>query len=281
MNTAGKNNKKTVRNIVIFAIVVLLIGWVGHGLDVILGNPSAGSLGMLLWLVTPLGTCLLLRGFTGGGWRGFGIKPNFRGNLMGYSVAVFVFPVITTLILIIGRLSRFIVFPDFSSGTVGVILQVFLLGLLPAFFKNIFEEFAWRGYLTPKVHSLNLNDYTGHLIVGLIWAFWHIPYYLFFLDRIILRDYTTLNLATFIPMALLTIVSYSLVFGEIRLLTNSLWPVVLMHAIEDALVNPLLVEGFVKVKPGAEFFFSPGVSVLVIIFFSATGILVHKLRHEK
>jgi len=65
------------------------------------------------------------------------------------------------------------------------------------------------------------------------------------------------------------------------LLTNSLWPVLLMHAIEDALVNPLLVEGFVKVKPEAEFFFSPGVSVLVIIFFITIGIFLHKLRHEK
>jgi membrane protease YdiL (CAAX protease family) len=224
---------------------------------------------------------LLLRGFSGGGWKDFGVKLNFRGNLMGYSIAVFIFPVITILILIIGKFSGFVGFPDFSSGTLGVVLQISLLGFLPAFFKNIFEEFAWRGYLTPKVHSLNLNDYTGHLMVGLIWAFWHIPYYLFFLDKVILRDYTTLNLATFVPLALLAIVSYSLVFGEIRLLTNSIWPVVLMHAVEDALVNPLLVEKFIKFEPGMDLFFSPGVSFLVIIFFSVTGILIHKLRHGK
>jgi membrane protease YdiL (CAAX protease family) len=281
MNGADQSRRITIRNITIFGIAVLSVGWIGHGLDVLMKNPSSESLGMLLWIVTPLGVCLLLRAFAGGGWRDFGIKLNFKGNLMGYSIAVLVFPVVTAIILIIGKVSGFILFPDFSIGAFGAFLQVFALALLPGFFKNIFEEFAWRGYLTPKVHSLRLNDYAGHLIVGLIWALWHIPYYLFFLDRALLKNYTTLSLAVFIPLALLTIVSYSLVFGEIRLLTNSIWPVLLMHAIEDALVNPLLVEEFVKVKPEAEFFFSPGVSVLVIIFFATTGIFLHKLRHGK
>jgi membrane protease YdiL (CAAX protease family) len=281
MDDEDLKKKKTVRNIAIFAVVVISIGWVGHGLDVLLGNPSSGSLGMLLWIGTPLGVCFLLRVFGGGGWKDFGIKLNFKGNLLGYSIAILVFPVITTLILIIGKFAKFVTFPSFFSGTLGVILQVFMLGLLPAFFKNIFEEFAWRGYLTPKVYALNINDYAGHLIVGLIWALWHIPYYLFFLDRVVFRDYTTLSLALFIPMALMTILSYSLVFGEIRLMTNSLWPVVLMHAIEDALVNPLLIEGFIKIKPGMDLFFSPGVSIMVIVFFGLAGVLIHRLRSKK
>jgi membrane protease YdiL (CAAX protease family) len=281
MNIANRSKKITIRNLAIFVIAVLSIGWIGHGLDVLMGNPPSESLGMLLWIVTPLGACLLLRTFAGGGWKDFGIKLNYKGNYLGYVIAVLVFPVVTAIILIIGRVSGFILFSDFSIGALGAFVRVFALALLPGFFKNIFEEFAWRGYLTPKVHSLRLNDYAGHLIVGLIWALWHIPYYLFFLDRALLKDYTALNLATFIPLALVTIMSYALVFGEIRLLTNSIWPVLLMHAIEDALVNPLLVEEFIKVKPEAEFFFSPGVSVLVIIFFSAVGIFLHKLRREK
>ncbi len=281
MNTVNKDKKNTIRNLTIFTITVLSVGWIGHGLDVLLGNPSSGSLGMLLWIITPLGACFVLRSFAGGGWKDFGIKLNFKGNQLGYSIAILVFPIVTALILIIGKVTGFILFSDFSPGALGIFLRVFVLALLPGFFKNIFEEFAWRGYLTPKVHSLRLNDYAGHLIVGLIWAFWHIPYFLFFLDRALLRGYTTLNLATFIPLALVTIMSYSLVYGEIRLLTNSIWPVLLMHAIEDALVNPILVEGFVKIKPGMDFFFSPGVSILVIIFFTTIGVFLHKLRHGK
>ena len=60
-----------------------------------------------------------------------------------------------------------VAFPDIS---VARLVAVFAAGFAPSFIKNVFEECAWRGYLTPKVHSLGLNDYVGHAIVGLIWA---------------------------------------------------------------------------------------------------------------
>ena len=281
MKTRNDTKKNTIHNLIIFTIAVLSIGWIGHGLDALLDNPSSESLGMLLWIVTPLGACLLLRGFAGDGWKDFGIRLNFKGNLIWYVVSLLVFPVVTGLILTIGKVSGFISFPNSILNTLISFLPVFTLALIPGFFKNIFEESAWRGYLTPRVFSLNLNDYAGHIIVGLIWALWHVPYYLFFLNRTILRDYTTLNLATFIPLALITIVAYSFVFGEIRLITGSIWPAVLMHAVEDALVNPLIIEEFIKIKPGMDIVFSPGVSILAIVFFSASGISLLKLRTSR
>ncbi len=278
MKTKNQTRKNTIHNLIIFTIAVLSIGWIGHGLDVLLDNPSSESLGMLLWIITPLGACLLLRGFSGDGWKDFGIRLNFKGNLIWYVVSILIFPVVTGLILAIGKVSCFIFFPTPLSETLVSFLPVFTLALIPGFFKNIFEESAWRGYLTPRIFSLDLNDYTGHIIVGLIWALWHVPYYLYFLNRTILRDYTTLNTAAFIPLALLTIVAYSFAFGEIRLLTGSIWPAVLMHAVEDALVNPLITEDFIKIKPGMDIIFSPGVSILAIFFFALSGISLRKLR---
>jgi membrane protease YdiL (CAAX protease family) len=32
--------------------------------------------------------------------------------------------------------------------------------------KNIFEEFSWRGYLTPKLIDLNINDWLVYIIFG-------------------------------------------------------------------------------------------------------------------
>jgi membrane protease YdiL (CAAX protease family) len=281
MNELNNSKRNIIRNLTIFTVTVLLVGWIGHWVDVLLGNPSSGSLGMLIWIVTPLVACLILRAFAGGGWRDFGVALNFKKNIFGYIFSILIFPFIAIFILVVGKISGSISFPDFSSGALVTFLQVFTLGLLPAFFKNIFEEFAWRGYLTPKVYSLKLNDYVGHLIVGLIWALWHIPYFLFFLDRVIIRDYTSLSLVVFVPLALVVIISYSLVFGEIRLLTNSIWPVVLMHAVEDAFINPLLVEKYIEIKPGMDLFFSPGVSILVVILFIVTGIFLHRLRCAK
>ena len=48
------------------------------------------------------------------------------------------------------------------------------------FIKNIFEEFSWRGYLTPKLIELKLNDWFIYIISGLVWALWHAAYYLVF-----------------------------------------------------------------------------------------------------
>jgi len=80
MNIKNQSNRTTVRNLTIFIIVVLAIGWIGRGLDILMGNATSESLGMLLWLITPIGISLLLRAFAGDGWKDFGIKLNFKGN---------------------------------------------------------------------------------------------------------------------------------------------------------------------------------------------------------
>lgn len=170
MNIKTQNNRKTVRNLTIFIIPVLVSGWLGRGLDVLMGNPSAESLGMLVWIITPLGVTLLLRTFAGDGWKDFGIKPNFRGNGLWYVVSILVFPVLTALVLIVGGGLGWVRFPNLSLNSFSLLLQAFALGLLPQFIKNIFEEAPWRGYLAPKVYSLGLNDFVGHAIVGLVWG---------------------------------------------------------------------------------------------------------------
>jgi hypothetical protein len=222
-----------------------------------------------------------LRAFAGDGWKDFGIKPNFRGNLTWYVVALLVFPVLTALVLIIGSGLGLITFPNFSMSALGLILQAFALGLLPQFIKNIFEEGAWRGYLAPKIFSFRPNDFVGHLIVGFVWGAWHIPYFLFFLDRSTIQGYTTLNLAVFIPLAIVTMMSWAMVFGEIRLLTNSIWPALLMHMVEDAFLNQLFTEHHIQIIPGTDWLVSPMNGLISIFFFIAIGVGLRQLRKRK
>ena len=94
------NTGKTIRNLVLFTIVVLSIGFIGRGLDVQMGNPPSESLGMLIWLVVPSVFSLLLRAFGGDGWKDFGIKPNFKGNDGYYVIALLVYPFLTLLTLL-------------------------------------------------------------------------------------------------------------------------------------------------------------------------------------
>lgn len=281
MKSQNVRNRTTIRNLGIFVVFVLASGWLGRGLDVGMGNPSVESLGMLLWIITPLVLTLLLRTFAGDGWNDFGIRPNIKENWVWYGVALLVFPVMTALVLVIGGGLGFITFPGFSPSALGLLLQAFALGLLPQFIKNIFEEAPWRGYLAPKVYSLGLNDFVGHAIVGLVWGAWHIPYYLFFLDRAVLADFTTLDLAVYIPLAIGVMVSWSIVYGEIRLLTNSFWPAVLMHMVEDAFLIQLFIGKHIQITPGTDWLVSPMNGLLMSALFIALGIGLRQLRKRR
>ena len=281
MNIQRQSNRITIRNLAIFSSVVLSIGWIGRGLDVLMDNPASEGLGILLWITTPLGACLLLRAFAGDGWKDFGFKPNFKGNVSWYIIALLVYPVLTTLVLATGSCLGLITFPNFSLYMLGLILQAFAVGVLPQFIKNIFEEAAWRGYLAPKVYSLGLNDFVGHLIVGLVWGAWHIPYYLFFLDRAVLQNFTTLDLAAFIPSSIVVMISWAMVYGEIRLLTNSFWPAVLMHMVEDAFLNQLFTEHHIQIIPGTDWLISPVNGLISILLFIALAVGLRRLRMRK
>lgn len=281
MNVQIKNNRKTVRNVIIFTTIVLTIGWIGRGLDVKLGNPATEGLGILLWISIPLLASLLLRAFAGDGWRDFGIKPNFKGNAVWYVLAFLVYPFTTVLILIVGRSSGLIAFPNASMNSFGLVFSAFALALIPNLLKNFFEEGAWRGYLAPKVYSLGLNDYIGHLIVGFVWGAWHIPYYLFFLDHTILGKFTTLNLAAYVPLAIVVATSWAFVYGELRLLTNSIWPAVLMHAVEDSFLFALILDGHIRIAPGTDWLISPMNGLISVVLFLVIGVGLHEFRKRK
>jgi len=188
---------------------------------------------------------------------------------------------LTALVLVIGSGLGLITFPNLSLNTLRLVFQVFALGVLPQFIKNIFEEAAWRGYLAPKVYSLRLNDFVGHLIVGLVWGAWHIPYYLFFLDRAVLQNFSTLDLAAFIPLSIVVMISWGMVYGEIRLLTNSIWPAVLMHMVEDAFLNQLFTENHIRIVPGTDWLVSPVNGLISIFLFIALGVGLRQLRKRK
>lgn len=276
-----QDNRCAIRNLAIFTVIVLAVGWVGRGLDIAMGSQTSESLGMLLWLVVPTAAALLLRAFGGDGWRDFGIRLNFRGNGAWYATALLVYPVLTALVLLVGRRLGLIAFPNASVSAIVLILSTFALGLLPQFIKNIFEEVAWRGYLAPRVNSVVSNAYVGHVIVGLVWGAWHIPYYLFFLNRSVLQDFTTLSLAAFIPLSIVVMVSWAFVYGEIRLLTNSIWPAVLMHMVEDALLNQLFTEHHIQIVPGKDWLVSPVNGLISIALFFAVGIGLHGVRRKR
>ena len=184
-----------------------------------------------------------------------------------------------TVVLLIGALFGGISTSNFS---VSPFVQALAVGFVPTLIKNILEEFAWRGYLTPKVNSLGMNAIVGHLIVGFIWGTWHLPYYLGLLDSATIASYTSQSLVTFLPLVILGTTGASIIFGEIRLSTGSVWPAVIMHTISNIVITTLLVQGFVKTSTGTEFLFTPGMEgILSIVLITLAGLWLYRQRIQR
>jgi len=87
----------------------------------------------------------------------------------------------------------------------------------------------------------------------LIWGFWHIPYYLALLDKTSLMAYTSQSLILFIPMVILSMAVAGILFGELRLITGSTWPVWLMHMMSNSIILTLLVDRYLNVNSHLDF----------------------------
>ena len=271
----NNNQKRTKRNLIIFTFLVLGISVVAGLIDPFTvppgSEPGTSGLGQLLWLISPFMIMLLMRIFGGGGWSDLGIRLNFKGNGFWWLVSILIFPVAIGITIILGMLIG-------GLEMDATLISGFPAALLPAFiaaaFKNIFEEFAWRGYLAPKVYSLEKNIWLSHAIIGLVWGLWHIPFVFVF------WNYLTPNMLWyFVPLLLIGTVSQSVVYGEIRLATDSVWPAWLMHTIGNTFGNALLLSGFIILSTGNEIWFTPGAEGIVsIILFLVFGYLLQKRR---
>ncbi|MFJ6208036.1 type II CAAX prenyl endopeptidase Rce1 family protein [Lysinibacillus sp. NPDC092081] len=269
---------KTKRNLIIFIFVVLLCGWFGVFVDRFTPEqPKGDTLGMGIWLVFPLLTTILLRVFAGDGWRDIGLLPNLKGNIKWYIVSLLVYPFITSIVLLLSYIFGWM---DFSNFNLDVLVSVFVGGLLIQFVKNFFEESVWRGYLTSKLSSLKINDFWLYCIVGGVWGAWHIPYFLVFLSESDIFSVLPVNRWLFALIGIVTMICWTVMYTEIYLMTKSIWPLVLMHMTEDALVNPLILDGYIKIAQGKEFLVSPTAGIITTILYLLVGLLLRTKRKK-
>jgi len=277
---------RTIRNLAIFVTSIIAIPWLGWRLDVQRGFDSHqqdGSLGWLFFILTPLATALLLRAFAGDGWQDFGLKPAFKGNGKWYLFALLFHPLSMLVIILLGYVCGAISIPDTSSAKLGLVGQTILLGILPSLIKNMFEEFAWRGYLTPKVQSIIEKPLLGHALVGIIWLSWHLPYYLVLMSPDVLQKSTGLGMDTFLLLGLVGIIPTAIVYGELRLWTNSVWPALIIHVTANVFFDTLILLKFFSFSSASnEVLFAPGLyGVIVIAINTAAGVWLYRQRMQK
>lgn len=117
-----------------------------------------------------------------------------------------------------------------------------LIGFLPIFFlSNLFiggpiaEDIGWRGYIFSKLRE-RMNAAQASLLVGIVWAVWHLPYFIF----------PTWNNAVgnipFLWFALLT-TSWSVLFAWVYVNTESILMPILFHAAINTTLGTLGILG--------------------------------------
>jgi len=269
-----------VRNLILFSGIALGAGYLGIALDRAApsGDPQQG-LGILLWLVAPLAAALLLRAFGGDGWQDFGLRPRLKTGWRWYLVGVVIVPTVILATLALGALLGAASISGLVAQRAGAFLTLVAIAFAGSFVKNIFEEFAWRGYLTPRLEALGLKPFFVYLLTGLVWAGWHIPYWLYFLDRAVLEASTQLGLPTLIVTALALLPLHAITYGELRRLSQSVWPGVFMHTVANALSATLVAQGFVALNGPLGVIFSPGTEGIIHgLLFGLAGLALYWYR---
>jgi membrane protease YdiL (CAAX protease family) len=272
---------KTVRNIIIVAIFTVGGGWLGIWLNQITGNtnPPLQSLGALVWLTTPALSGFFLRAFGGDGWKDAGFGLNLRSGWKWYLVAILVYPLAALLTFGMGALLGAVSADGFATQGMNTYFTAVGVILIGSLMKNFFEEFAWRGYLTPRLEAAKVHPLLNHLIVGVLWWLWHLPYYYYFLERATLENSISTSIPVFLVLGFLSVISTSILFGELRLISNSVWPVFVLHEVVNGFSLPLIFNGFIQLNGTAGVIFSPAnEGIVTSILLGLTGWMLYQYR---
>ena len=271
-------NKKTLRNVILFSLVAISCGWIGVGVNQLLGEPSnLESLGSGIFIASPIVCMILLRLLGGDGWKDFPLKPRFKQNTRWYIFAIAVYPVVIGITLFVGKLLSWV---DVSKFSIVAYFPVFATAFLPVFIKNILEETAFRGYLTVKMEQLTKNEWLIYVVVAFVCQIWHLPYNLIFLDDAYQATFFPYSKELFVLVSFVVIAVWTIMYTEIFFLSRSLLLVVLMHSMKDTL-NPLISEGFTIISPDKTLLVSPLFGVIPTLIYLAIGLYLRRIRKSK
>ena len=245
--SGGAPTASPLTRLVVFSVVVLGSGWIGLLVDDALGTAhSMKGQGSLVWIMTPLLVGAVLALSDPSLRRSYAVSW-LPGRLRAYGVAIGVFPLSFVVAIAVG------------------------VNVLPTVLKNIAEEGAWRGYLTPGLLHRRLPDPAVWLVVGVVWGAWHLPYYLWFLDESLIRSVYDVPPIIFALIAVPVTICWVPLFTELRILSGSIWPGLIAHSIANLSHTPLTLGGL-PIKPGWGLLVSPMVGIIPNAIVLAAGL---------
>jgi membrane protease YdiL (CAAX protease family) len=268
-------------NFVLFAVAAIGAGWLGVALDRATGaggpnevafSNTDGTLGQLVFILGPAIVALGLYFFSRDSAGPLGMTLRFGGRTRWLVLSAAFYPAVTIVALAAGAAVGAVSFHGEPAAFAGAFLTVLLVQLL----KNPIEEFIFRGYGTRTALALGLPGvWTPHLLAGAVWAAWHLPLYLVWTSAAGMRLVTSVSMVLYLPLLFAGLMLASVVYGEVRRRTGSIWPGVLMHSVANAVTTPLLLDGYVTFAGNSDLLFSPVPSaVLVMILTGVAGLIL-------
>ena len=264
--SGGAPATSSLTRLVVFSVVALGCGWIGLLVNNALGIPhSMNSLGTLIWIMTPILTGAVLA-LSDPSLRRSYAASWLPGRLRAYGVALGIFPLTFVVAIAVGWAAGVL-----SPAGLGAFGGAVAVNVLPTVLKNIAEEGAWRGYLTPALLRRRLPDPAVWLVVGVVWGVWHLPYYLWFLDESLLRSVLDVPPLIYALIAVPVTICWAPLFTELRILSGSIWPGLIAHSIANLSQIPLS-KGGLPITPGWELLVSPLVGVIPNAIILAAGL---------
>jgi hypothetical protein len=74
---------------------------------------------------------------------------------------------------------------------------------------------------------------------------------------------------------------WTVMFVEIYRITKSIWPCVLMHAVEDAVPTLLIISGFVTFTKSGDIWWNPVSGVAATMLFLGIGLFLRHIRIKR
>lgn len=276
---------KTKMSMVIFGVFILIFLIVFSGLYYLNRN----SIFLTLLMCTPAVSVILTRMNAKEGFKNLSIKPDFKKNMKFYISAY----LLTPFVAYAGAILYFIMFrgdldflgskfavssgakdmESYISNLLAAIPLAIIVNPLMGIVQCFGEEFAWRGYLLPKL-SKYFTPQRAVIINGVIWGIWHSP--------IIAMGF---NYGTEKPLfGVLAMIILCVVFGIIEsylfFKTESIWAPVLFHASVNGIDLYKPSELFMSKEP--DLFIGPDLTgviggmgfivIALILFFKLSGL---------
>src|SRR5215213_4949697 len=213
----------------IFSVLVLCLS-LGAALLIRFLELPPGLAFWTLWSITPTAAALIMllvvtrEGYSREGWKSLGLH---RLGLSVWWIAFGATLLVTVAASAIVWATPLASFALPEGGILNAVINFVISFAIAALTFSLAEEIGMRGYLQPRLMSLGRTR--ALLVVGLVWATWHMPLYYF-----MAKVFPVGNVLLFLPLFYATIVAASFFFGYMRIYTGSIWPASIAHAVHNA-----------------------------------------------